>query len=743
MMGKLANLALAILMILPLPLPGKSGNNLTLIQQSSASLFGDIGWKNGFSVNGTDNPARVVVIDGRKVYFGGTFPIAGNLVANNIAIWDGENWSTLGSGVNNGVLALAIDGRGNLYAGGWFTEAGGKPANHVARWNGQDWEALGDGIDGYVYSLAVDSSGSVYAGGMFATADGVEALNVARWDGTSWKALGSGISSSYPKTVQVNTLLIDRFGFVYVGGSFTHAGGVPAENIARWDGSEWLGLGSGITGPKPPVASVSALAADTRGNLYAGGRFNTAGGVPANNLARWDGETWSAVGEGAPSSGNQTILFVQSIIADGSMIYISGVMDAGDGLARRFIAQWNGVSWEDLNGGIWRDRSYVSINSISMDRDGRIYAAGAFWMAGSRCANNVAVWDGSQWSGLGANTGVTGDIQAMATDPKGGYYLAGGFYCAGNQSVNHIVHWDGALGWSALGDGLSADSYEAYAMKLVVDHQGNLYAAGYFTQAGSTPVSNIARWDGTSWTPLGGGLKSKVTSLALDSQDRLYAGGYFSIEGSDPPQYTTISRWDGNQWEAVGLGFDNPVLALAVDSQDRLIAGGMFDTAGGMTAHHLARWDGQTWTALATEDVGETRTLLVDGDTIYGGSNNIWKVHDGVYEILGGGVSYSLNPYSTTPIYALTLDQHGRLIIGGGFDHAGQTNANAIARWDENHWESLGSGVKYGVPYALLSDRFGNLFVGGSFALAGGKESPYFAVWSEQVMHWLPLITSQ
>ena len=33
-------------------------------------------------------------------------------------------------------------------------------------------------------------------------------------------------------------------------------------------------------------------------NLYAGGGFTTAGGVPANYIAKWDGSAWSALGSG-------------------------------------------------------------------------------------------------------------------------------------------------------------------------------------------------------------------------------------------------------------------------------------------------------------------------------------------------------------------------------------------------------------------------------------------------------------
>ena len=59
-------------------------------------------------------------------------------------------------------------------------------------WNGYEWSALGSGMDDGVGSLAVDSNGYLYAGGDFATAGGVTANHIARWDGFAWSALGSG-----------------------------------------------------------------------------------------------------------------------------------------------------------------------------------------------------------------------------------------------------------------------------------------------------------------------------------------------------------------------------------------------------------------------------------------------------------------------------------------------------------------------------------------------------------------------
>src|SRR5262245_34912649 len=73
---------------------------------------------------------------------------------------------------------------------------------------------------------------------------------------------------------------------LFAGGNFAVAGNVAASSVARFDGTSWSSLGDGIDG------SVFALAVfdDGRGRaLYAAGSFERAGDVPAKNIARWDG----------------------------------------------------------------------------------------------------------------------------------------------------------------------------------------------------------------------------------------------------------------------------------------------------------------------------------------------------------------------------------------------------------------------------------------------------------------------
>src|SRR6185503_1142814 len=93
------------------------------------------------------------------------------------------------------------------------------------------------GVGGDASALTVFDDGSgpaLYVGGNFSTAGGVAANCIAKWDGSSWAALGSGVNSY----VDALTVFDDGSGpALYAGGGFLSAGGVAANCIAKWDGS--------------------------------------------------------------------------------------------------------------------------------------------------------------------------------------------------------------------------------------------------------------------------------------------------------------------------------------------------------------------------------------------------------------------------------------------------------------------------------------------------------------------------
>lgn len=121
-----------------------------------------------------------------------------------------------------------------------------------------------------------------------------------------------------------------------------------------------------------------------------------------------------------------------------------------------------------------------------------------------------------------------------------------------------------------------------------------LYAAGRFNAAGGVPAKNIAKWNGDSWSEVGGGIGTglpMVVGMTLH-ENALYVGGQFSQAGLVPT--VNIAKWDGQAWHALGLGATGPQLSAAVYAaagfQNALFAGGSFTHAGGHLAHHFAKW---------------------------------------------------------------------------------------------------------------------------------------------------------
>ena len=142
------------------------------------------------------------------------------------------------------------------------------------------YNALGKGLNDVCYSLAF-YQGNLYAGGPFTTAGDISANSIAKWNGSSWSTLGSGLVA-FLGIKPMASSAIDKLGNLYAGGGFHTAGDVSANNIAKWNGSSWSALGDGIGVME--YDSCNSLAFDTLGNLYAGGLFTTAGGISANNI---------------------------------------------------------------------------------------------------------------------------------------------------------------------------------------------------------------------------------------------------------------------------------------------------------------------------------------------------------------------------------------------------------------------------------------------------------------------------
>jgi hypothetical protein len=691
----------------------------------------DINWDDRFGPIGVDNQINAIALIGKVLYVAGDFTHAGGGGATNIAMWDGLRWSGLGSGINSSVNTLATDGL-VLYAGGGFTTAGGLNVNGIAKWNGANWSSLGvgkaTGNATFWSVLCVD--GIVYAGGQFTSINGVAATNIATFDGTRWLAMGSGLNGSVNALIMVGSDL-------YAGGSFSKAGGVSANNIAKWNGTRWSALGSGVSGGALPQISSVAVFGET---VFAGGSFTSAGGVMVANVAQWDGSQWSPLGVMGLTGGSSTPV-VSALQMIGYQLYAGGSFTNADGVSANVVAHWDGNAW-----------SAVGLGTFGMEsaRAGRVLAMGASrndLLVGGTFAtgdtvngtsdiqpNNLARWDGQQWTGVGNGVGGTGSSswQIHALKASGnGVFLGGSLPSVAGLHATNIALWTGT-NFSVLGSGVSDANGRGFVD--AIETQGSqVYVGGDFIKAGDVAQSEVARWDGTDWFNVGSGLDNSVQALAFVGAD-LYAGGAFIKSGTKVLNH--IARLDGTNWAAASTGLNGPVTVLRAGGTN-LYAGGQFTQAGAVAALNLAKWDGKAWSPLgnglgqtgAQFDAVQAIAVSTDGGTLYasgqfpslGTTNNLIARWD--------GATWTTVGYADAYVDALALIGDN-LYVGGGFAEINGVAATRIARWDGTDWSALGDGIPVGLTAVYALDSSGtDLFVGGVFDHAGGKADERFGIY--------------
>ncbi len=332
---------------------------------------------------------------GESLYATGSFAGAGGTAGTqNLARWDGSAWQSVGGGLIDQYSNTLTSFQGDLIAGGYFNSAGGVAGTEkLARWDGTQWHSMGAESAIFlnsVWDLAVWDDGStgeqLYIAGNYMNLGNVVGLNhIAKWDGTTYTEVGGTIGGAVPLIVL--DILVADLGDgerLYAGGRFLTIDGVPANNIAVWDGASWSALGTGVT-PSGGFAQVIHMTTWDDGNgtaLYVGGSFANAGGSPATRVAKWDGAGWSAMGAGLDSTVQELVVYDNGT---GEALYALGEFAHPDVDVFVLAKKWNGTCWEDYLtsndgafGGIVYDAgeglamhiggSFADVDGVSSDR---------------------------------------------------------------------------------------------------------------------------------------------------------------------------------------------------------------------------------------------------------------------------------------------------------------------------------------------------------------------------------------
>ena len=313
--------------------------------------------------------------------------------------WDGQAWVPVGEAASTYESHVFAVYKGALHGGGVYRRVGELvPHRGVARWSGQVWDAVGAEFeDGLVRALAV-FDGDLYAGGEFLYA-GTPAAALARWDAAAgvWAGVGGGLGGV---TVPTVAALAVYAGELYVGGIFERAGTVKAHNIARWNGTAWRSVTSGVFDGFNGITSLAVW----NGVLYVGGDFPEAGGVSAPAIAQWNGTAWAGVG--AP-----TFAVVLALGVVNGTLVAAGLSAPDDDLKQAIIvARWTGTVWAPL-GGPFADPlfgSSAAVRTLGV-YNGTLFAGGEFTVP----ADRIAQWTGIAWAAVGG--GLPAPVLATTT----------------------------------------------------------------------------------------------------------------------------------------------------------------------------------------------------------------------------------------------------------------------------------------------------------------------------------------
>lgn len=618
-----------------------------------------------------------------QLVVGGSFPLTFGKSSSNVAKWNGAAWEPLAVGVDGNVSAL-FSHNGRLFVGGDFQNAGGQPALRVAAWDGANWAPLSFGMSARVRCFET-YAGDLIAGGDFGAADGVVVNAIARWDGESWHALSTpGIDPSGGGSVHSLTIFNKE---LIVGGTFVTAGGVAVNNIAGWNGSEWRGLGSGMT--SPGINSVGVYSLRVVGaTLVAGGEFSSAGGVPAKCVAVWNGTTWQPL---ASDATNTTITSVNTLAMFSDDLYVGGRMESVNSIRVANIARWDSDSWGALGSG-----AYHSVNAFA-NYQGQLVAGGRFVDAAGLPNYAVARWTGYAWRSIGT---ILGGTATALVEHEGQLVAAGSLRLGPGGSATSVAVWDGAS-WQPLSTGLILGSPTALASidgQLIVGGSNFIWFVG-----GRTSFEQVGYWDGTRWLPVDGAPEVRIVALTE------HGGDLYVTAGS-----SGFWKWDGISWQTISLS--GTPISCFTEFGTELIAGGSIN---GTEYDTVVAWDGSNWVnRFETEAWAQVDALAShDGQLIAGGRHLYFQ--DGTSQTIArwDGSAWSTLGKEYTGFIG-DLGVLGReLFVAGPFEMAGGEASANWARWGCPPCEGDANGDG-SITFADLSNLLSH------FGMASGASRP-------------------
>lgn len=324
----------------------------------------------------------------------------------------------------------------------------------------QNWQQVGIGFDQQTRYLIPDTVANLlYCTGGYFHADNIPVNGVAQWNGSTW--------DSIPYVNYCGAGTIARFnGDLYFGGYSTY--------ILRWNGIQIDTIAEATPGG---VVKLYVF----NNELYALSGFDSIGGIAASDIAKFDGNTWSAIDTTHWLGGGM----YNAIFYQGDL-YVSGNMLSPDGTIGN-IARWNGVQWSSvgnnaLNNGLGGVSTFAIYN-------GDLWIGGFFFQSMGNPYDGIARWNGTQFLDPGGGVNYPGqpfDMEVFNNE----LWMCGNFSSVAGIPSQCISRWNGT-DWCSVGDTFSPAAIGDMAI-----YNNELYICGGFRTINTDTFNYVAKWIG-------------------------------------------------------------------------------------------------------------------------------------------------------------------------------------------------------------------------------------------------------
>jgi hypothetical protein len=341
-------------------------------------------------------------------------------------------------------------------------------------------------------------------------------------------------------------------------------------------------------------------------DIWGSGYF-LSGGVAQGMMQHWNGTAWSIVSSPNPGPGSDFLNDI-AVVASND-VWVVGDRDntsASEATGKTLIEHWNGTAWSVVptpnpgsGANILRGAAAASANDV--------WAAG-FYNNGSSNRTLIEHWNGSAWSVVPSPNGSTDGnyLSGLAVVSSTDVWAAGS-YTIGGVYRTLILHWDGTT-WSIAStpNPGTGTKYPQGALLRTVTATGSndAWAVGRYWDG--TRFRNLAlHWNGTAWTQSStvdvGTHDNELRGVAaVPSSAAWWSVGYYSDGTTD---HTLSERWNGSSWTRVatvdaGTG-GSYLKGIAPISASNAWAAGYF-VSSGLYRTLVEHWDGASWKVVSS-----------------------------------------------------------------------------------------------------------------------------------------------